>query len=321
MKIVVPNSAFLENIGGFLRKIDTRNPGDFEICFHDRWISIHPFVLSLIASAAAEKRRNGVDAKAAVPAIQSMNYLIRMKLFDFLGVAPPREITEHESAGRFIPITQIRDSDELHGFITEMIPLLHAQPAESDPIKYVMSELVRNVLEHSDSPNGAFISAQYFKRSNRIAIGVADSGQGILGHMRQHHRVSTHREALLLALEPGITGTTSRVGGTETNAGAGLFFTRNIAKASRSYFAIYSGDTLYKLQKWKGNRLRLYADATSDAHTIYSDLPPWQGTAIGIDIGMEQTRSFTALLGLIRDVYSERTRNGKKRKYKKPQFV
>jgi hypothetical protein len=156
LKIIVPNSAFLENIGGFLRKMDTGDASEFEICFHDRWISIHPFVLSLIAAAAAEKRSNGVQVKASVPAILSMNYLIRMKLFDFLGVPPPREITEHESAGRFIPITQIRDSDELHDFITEMIPLLHAQPADSDPIKYVMSELVRNVLEHSDSASGAF---------------------------------------------------------------------------------------------------------------------------------------------------------------------
>lgn len=261
--------------------------------------------------------------KATVPTIQSMNYLIRMKLFDFLGVPAPREITEHESAGRFIPITQIRNSDELHDFITEMIPLLHAGPAESDPIKYVMSELVRNVLEHSDSARGAFISAQYFKRSNRIAIGVADSGQGILGHMRRHHGVSTHRDALLLALQPGITGTTSRFGGTETNAGAGLFFTRNIAKASGNYFAIYSGDTLYRLQKWTGRTLGLvlYADATEDRHSIYTDLPRWQGTAIGIDIAMKQTQSFTALLGFIRDVYSKKVRNNKRSKYKKPQFV
>jgi anti-sigma regulatory factor (Ser/Thr protein kinase) len=313
VKIVVPNSAFLENIGGFLRKMETRDQSRFEICFHERWISVHPFVLSLIASAASEKRRNGVEVKGNVPAIQSMNYLTRMKLFDFLGIPPPREITEHESAGRFIPVTQIRDSDELHDFITEMIPLLHAEPAESDPIKYVMSELVRNVLEHSDSPDGAFISAQYLKSSNRIAIGVADSGRGILGHMQQHHPVSSHREAILLALRPGITGTTRRFGGTETNAGAGLFFTRNIAKASQNYFAIYSGDTVYKLQKWKGRKLSLYADATSDPHSIYSDLPSWQGTAIGIDIAMEQTQSFTALLRLIRDVYSVNVRQDKKR--------
>jgi hypothetical protein len=139
--------------------------------------------------------------------------------------------------------------------------------------------------------------------------------------MRQHHGVSTHRDALLLALQPGVTGTTSRFGGTETNAGAGLFFTRNIAKASRNSFAIYSGDTLYRLKRWKGGRLLLNADATRDPHSIYGDLPLWQGTAIGIDIAMEQTQSFTALLGLIRDVYSEKVRDGKRRKYKKPQFV
>jgi hypothetical protein len=184
-----------------------------------------------------------------------------------------------------------------------------------------MSELVRNVLEHSESPDGAFISAQYFKSSNRIAIGVADSGQGILEHMKYHHKVSTHREAILLALRPGITGTTSRFGGTETNAGAGLFFTRNIAKASQNHFAIYSGNALYKLLQWKGKSLTLYADATLDPHSIYTDLPSWQGTVIGIDIAMEQTQSFSTLLGLIRDAYSVNIRQDKKQKYKKPRFV
>jgi hypothetical protein len=118
MKIVVPNSAFLSNIGGFLRKMERDDPSRLDISFHEKWISGHPFVLSLIASAAARARRNCGSCEGIVPPIQSMNYLTRMKLFDFLGLAPPREITEHESAGKVIPVTQIRDSDELHNFIT-----------------------------------------------------------------------------------------------------------------------------------------------------------------------------------------------------------
>ncbi|EKD47873.1 MAG: hypothetical protein ACD_65C00239G0001, partial [uncultured bacterium] len=39
-----------------------------------------------------------------------------------------------------------------------------------------MSELVRNVLEHSMSKHGAIVSAQYYKKSNTVRIGIADTG-------------------------------------------------------------------------------------------------------------------------------------------------
>src|SRR5450759_3246848 len=46
-----------------------------------------------------------------IPNIRSLTYLVRMKLFDFLRLRPPIEIQEHEEAGRFIPLTQIRTAE------------------------------------------------------------------------------------------------------------------------------------------------------------------------------------------------------------------
>ena len=69
-----------------------------------------------------------------------------MKLFDYLGVSPPCAIEEHEESGRFVPLTQIRTSEDLRQTITNLIPLLHAAPSVADPIRYVVSELGRNVL-------------------------------------------------------------------------------------------------------------------------------------------------------------------------------
>lgn len=321
MRVSLPNSAFLGNIEGFIRKLDVDGGDELVIDFHPRWIAVHPFVLSAVAALAAKRRREGVTPTGVVPDIKSMPYLTRMKLLDFLGMHPPRVITEHESAGRFIPITQIKNSRELHSFITDMIPLLHADPSEADPIKYVMSELVRNTLEHSGSPDGAFICAQYYRESKRVGIGVADAGRGVLAHMGKFHQVADDKSAIVLALRPGITGTTSRIGGTETNAGAGLFFTRNIAKASKNLFVIYSGRAMYKLRHSSERDLLLYADATADPCSIHDDLPYWPGTVIGIDIATEQTDPFSALLDLIRKAYSVDIRRLRKAKYKRPKFV
>jgi hypothetical protein len=84
--------------------------------------------------------------------------------------------------------------------------------------------MVRNSLEHSNSSVGAFVCAQYYRETQRIAIGIADAGIGVLSSMSRYHKVRTSESALHLALQPGITGTTSRFGGNEFNAGAGLFF-------------------------------------------------------------------------------------------------
>ena len=130
-----------------------------------------------------------------------------------------------------------------------MIPLLHLEPEQAQTIGYVVSELVRNVIEHADAQNGAVICAQYYKKSNSIRIGIADTGFGIKKTINQSYLAKNDLEAIGLALRPGITGTTKKEGGTEQNAGAGLFFIKSIATVNRDFFIIYSGRGFYKLLK------------------------------------------------------------------------
>ena len=163
------------------------------------------------------------------------------------------------------------------------------------------------------------MSAQYYKKSNRIAIGIVDTGVGIKRTINQSHRATTHKEAIRLALIPGITGTTRREGGTEYNAGAGLFFIKTIAKVNHDFFMIYSGDTLYKLLKSGPNKL--FADPLQDNHSLSENLPYWEGTVVGVDISLNETKEFSVLLDLIRDIYSKTVKERKKARYKKPKFI
>ena len=50
MKIHLPNSAFLGNIDPFIRGFDPSNPEALEITANDKWIAVHPAVLSMIAA-------------------------------------------------------------------------------------------------------------------------------------------------------------------------------------------------------------------------------------------------------------------------------
>jgi len=248
----------------------------------------------------------------------ALAYLIRMGLFEFLGIDPEKTIQPHEAAGRFIPLTQIRTSKDLSAAITDLVPLLHAAPQEQDSIRYVFSELARNALEHSRSPVGSFLCAQYYKQTNRVSIGIADAGIGIRRSITKSHPAKTSQEAITLALQPGITGTTARLGGTESNAGAGLFFVKSIAALSRNFFIIYSEDTMFKLLKGNRNKpVELHADPRRDNHLFEESLPIWPGTVVGIDIRMAAGQQFTNFLAAIRAAYAGETTNRQRKDYYK----
>lgn len=321
MKIHLPNSAFLGNIDPFLRSFDPSTPNTLDISANNKWISVHPLVLSMVAALGLiVKDSNRIHCEKLEA--RSKHYLVRMGLFKILNLMSDINVIEHEAAGRFIPLTQIRTSDELTQFISEMIPLLHLEPEQAKTIGYIVSELVRNVIEHAKTKNGAILCAQYYKKSNAIRVGIADAGVGIKSTINQSYSAKTDLEAIQLALMPGITGTTRREGGTAQNAGAGLFFIKSIANVNRDFFVIYSGNGFYKLLKKSSKRKNtLNADPFKDRHSKESDLPFWQGTVVGIDITLDQTEEFSMLLDAIRKTYSTAVRERRKARYRKARFL
>jgi len=321
MKIYLPNSAFLGNIDPFLRSFDPTDPSVLEVTSNPRWISIHPVVICMVAALGITVEPENIHIEKLEA--RSKHYLERMGLFSVLGMDSNIKIVEHEPAGRFIPLTIVKNSKEQSHVIADMIPLLHLKPQKAEPIKYVISELVRNVLEHSQSPRGAILCAQFYEKSNTIRIGIVDTGIGIKRSISASHGVTTDMEAIRLALTPGITGTTNRIGGTEENAGAGLFFIKSIACASRDFFMLYSGDAMFKLLKRgpSAKRIILNTNPFDDRHSTDPHLPYWQGTVVGIDISLDQGQEFTSLLEILRTVYSRAVSEQKKMKFKKPKFI
>ncbi len=319
MKIHIPNSVWLGNIDPFLEGFVSTNPDQLNITFNKKWMSIHPMVLSMIAALGIKTDPSKI--KCETLEATSKHYLERMRLFDFLRVKSGIKMKEHEPAGRFVPLSQIKDGAALTRFITDVTPLLHLEPKHAEPIRYIMSELIRNVLEHSLSPHGAIVSAQYYKESNTVRIGIADTGIGIWKSINQSYSPKNDLEAIRLALTPGITGTTRREGGTEQNAGAGLFFIKSIASVNSDFFVIYSGKAMYKLLKRKTKKIRLHVDPFEDRHSKKDKLPNWEGTVVGIDLSLDTTQEFSLLLKLLNETLNKAVRERKKARYKKPQFI
>ena len=267
-----------------------------DLSLHPRWVSVHPVVLAMTAAAAHSVYAAGGAITVSIPDpdIAFVNYLIRMGLFEHLHQEPPRVVRERESAGRFIPITRVRTPADLRHFLADMVPLLHESPDEVRPVKFILGELVRNVLEHAESPGGAFVCAQYYKKGEKVALGVADCGVGVRQALSYNHPTASDLDAIYLALRPGVTGTTKRLGGTSDNAGAGLFYTKSLAVLSQARMAVYSGDGFFKLLKTpKGKPLRIQSDSREDHHTTVRGVPRWQGTIVGIDIAVEPVVKFS----------------------------
>ncbi len=324
MKIHLSSSDYLRNFDRFIDGLDFSDPNRLEITTHPKWINVHPAVLTLIASLALKVGKENVALPNLIAA--SGSYLDSMGLFKFTNQKSPYKINRKDPSGRFVPLSIIKTPEEQSRFVTEIIPMLHLKAENADAIKYVIGELVRNTLEHSQSQDGAIVAAQYYKKTNTIRIGICDSGIGIrksLEHFWPGH-AQNDIDAIKWALLPGISGTTTNAGGTGDNAGAGLFFIKSIAKVARNYFMVYSGSGIYKLllrdKRFENPRLTLNPE--EEHHTERSDAPYLQGTLVAIDLTLDNDiNAFGELLAKIRDNYGNAVRQRKKQRYRRFKFV
>lgn len=293
---------------------DTESPAS--LVLHPKWAHMDPMTLAITAAWGGWCRKRSCTVEAQNAAGNHCNYFARMGLFQHLGVQYEADLQAHEETGRFLSLRQVRSTDELGAVIADVSALLHLD-TELDAltaVRYCLSELIRNVLEHSGSLKneqagefgGAYVCAQRYVNKNpkRVSIAVVDCGWGIPEHLGfQYPKAkSDHREALRLAMELGITG--AYKGGmyaAPENAGAGLFFTRAIAKVTGGYFVLVSGDAAYRLRRSKGaERQRIYGNAFDERHDLWTLPSPWIGTVAAVEIATDEIPSFSKFFDWVR---------------------
>jgi anti-sigma regulatory factor (Ser/Thr protein kinase) len=322
MRIHFSNQGNLRNFRSFVESLDLSDPQKLEITTHDKWITVHPANLVLAAALAIKVGKSNSTILGDVP--DTGRYLDRMGLYALTKTESPFEYREKEPAGRFVPLSVIHTAEDQSRFIADMIPLMHLSEENATIVKYVIGELVRNVLEHSNASEGAIVAAQYYRKTNRVSIGICDTGIGLWKSLQTYWSPRTDADALHLALTPGVTGTTRREGGSSENAGAGLFFIKSIAKITRNYFAIYSGSaeyTLHKHDKRVKSTPRLFADPVQDPHSETGNAPSFDGTLVAVDITLDETPELNQLLTGIGDVMDRAIRERKRAKYHEPRFI
>jgi len=288
---------------------------------HPGWTHAEPIVLAMAAAWGVRCRRDGMAIRVKNLG-RSARYLARMRLFEHLGIGFQTTQTEYEEAGRFIPITQVRARGEVPAVIGNISALLHLDddPESLSAVQYCVSELLRNVLEHSNSPDGAFVAAHRFtnKQPHRVTIAVADCGQGIREHLGIVHPAArpSDRDALALAMQPGITGAQPGVYGTPDNAGAGLFITRCIAKGTGGYFLLASGLAGYRLRRANNDEemIQLHFDGFEEPrHDEFEFDSPWLGSAVSIEVRTEKIGEYDGFFEWIFSQIPRRATHAQKR--------
>ncbi len=183
----------------------------------------------------------------------------------------------------YLPIisfsTKLECNDERNSLVSAIETILKnqvgLQPNVLIGLKYLISESVDNIVEHSESER-AYIFAQYFKTKMFLDICIADNGISLLGSYQKvnFENISNHVEALIAA-QSGKS-------------------TKNLPDAENRGFGIKTSKNLL-INGLGGNYLMISGEAlyikTSEVENFVK-MPPtisWKGTIIAMRIPYQNT--------------------------------
>ena len=114
---------------------------------------------------------------------------------------------------------------------------------------YLFTEMMNNVVDHSQSPIGGYTMAQFYPNNQKIQFSIADKGIGFLENVKfKEPNIKDEIEAIEKALEKGFSANKNNqlYGSAYRNAGYGLYIMSEIIKQVGGKFVIISNNGLYR---------------------------------------------------------------------------
>lgn len=153
------------------------------------------------------------------------------------------------------PLLAVRNSDDFKSVIEAADSYTEGFNVEySSTLRYVLSELLYNALEHGKSYGTnkirclqipAISQFTWYKKNNEIHFIIADTGVGIKKHIEQAYPgQETDVDAIRLALKSQRSGTfgSSDPYKNKNNAGMGLYISSNIVRRLNADMYVVSGE-------------------------------------------------------------------------------
>ena len=210
--------------------------------------------------------------------------------------------------GRTAKLRRLTAFGEIEDAASEISHLLvqdEQERATRLTVKYVVVELLRNVIQHSHDELGGVVAAQRMDDEDRrsLQVAVADAGVGIFEAMiEKHPNLGNHGEALEKALWPHFSGTFEEgLSGSQQNAGLGLFFISEMAKLTGGRLLLAT----------HGASLLLTADPEAGDNHEMRFLKPdglgYPGTLIAFELPIDSVGDYDDLIQTIQQRARERT--------------
>jgi anti-sigma regulatory factor (Ser/Thr protein kinase) len=166
----------------------------------------------------------------------------------------------------------------LTAFENILIQQAHLKGQIITAVKYLISEAMDNIVEHSEAKNG-WIMVQSYPQKGYIDICITDTGTGILGSYQKtgNTEITSHTKALQFAINGKSTKqiTETRGYGIDTSR-------RMLVEGLKGKYVLFSGNALYiytneleqitplKTSRWQGTLLALQVPAKTTADFNYT---------------------------------------------------
>lgn len=166
-------------------------------------------------------------------------------------------INQQFNGDRYKPLFAVRTSEDFKRVIESADDYTKSFKVEyKDTLRYVLSELLYNTLEHGRASFGAqspyrqipsIAQFTWYRSKNEIHFIIADVGMGIKKHIEQTYPgQESHEAAIKLAIKAKKSGTFGRNDPyiNKDNAGMGLYISSSIIRRLNADMYIVSGDGL-----------------------------------------------------------------------------
>ncbi|HOW60101.1 MAG TPA: ATP-binding protein [Candidatus Omnitrophota bacterium] len=307
-----------------LRRIDFCNVTGPLFVDMDRVPFFHPSTLTLLYGifklhycTTPGEKRTCQPASFQSSETDVNRYVQRVNFFDSCpDLKPLREekFRRHDPAGRFVPITEVHKMEETDSVAQRIVSVIFSKSKVSGEtqVKYALSELMDNALQHAESPIGCVVQAQLY-RTNSVEGVILDCGMGVRKHLQGNRTIvselTSDEKALQKALEPHVSGTHNRKRDPEKreggyhNAGLGLPVCCELMKRSGGFLQLISGKSC------------LTVDREGCRHTAIAG---WPGTFITFRINYQNIANIT---DIIKEFDIRKTKGHNLEKGEAPKFI
>jgi hypothetical protein len=176
----------------------------------------------------------------------------------FMSPVTTQSATSREKLDPISAVWKFQQDTEVGQIVSHFVHALSTNHACAtgvlESFEWCLSEIMDNVLQHSNGSPG-FVMMQIHPRSERVAICVADHGQGLLKSLQKSkYEPVTSLDAITLAIKPGVTRDP------DIGQGNGLWGLSEIVRRNRGRLNIVSGTaSLY----FDGNETKTFAKIPS----------------------------------------------------------